>query len=283
MSITEAVRTQGDADAGLQVSGLGFGFAAKSGEVRAILDGVDFSVAPKEFVTVMGQSGCGKTTLMNIVAGFDQPLRGTIELDGRPISGPGPDRGMVFQKAALFPWLTVLENVLFGPRAMGWDQAEAKERARELLEEVGLGGHENYRIYELSGGMQHRVAIARTLVMRPPLLLMDEPFAALDAQTRTEMQTLLLDVCAKHQSTVLFITHDIEEGLLLSDRVIVLGGKPAQIIGTFNVPLARPRPYETVLEPDFIALRAEIRQLLHGTGTSSPNPTETNGNPMEGN
>lgn len=273
MSITHGgavPRLSEDTDAGLQVTGLAFGFRGRSGAIKTVLSGVDFSIAPSEFVTVMGQSGCGKTTLMNIVAGFDEPLHGLITLDGRPISGPGPDRGMVFQTAALFPWLTVLENVLFGPRAMGWDQKAAKDDAMALLEEVGLGGYENYKSFELSGGMQHRVALARTLVMRPPLLLMDEPFAALDAQTRTEMQTLLLDVCAKHKSTVLFVTHDIEEGLLLSDRVIVLGERPARIIGTFTVPLARPRPYEVVLEPDFVALRGRIRQLLHRVPAASP-------------
>jgi ABC-type nitrate/sulfonate/bicarbonate transport system ATPase subunit len=270
MTVEQGVRAV-DATPGtaLSVSDLSFGFPGNDGRDRIVLAGVDFTVAHSEFVTVMGQSGCGKTTLMNIVAGFEGPLSGSIELGGRVVQRPGPDRGMVFQKAALFPWLSVLENVLFGPKAMGWDQEEARTAALSLLEEVGLGGFENYKTYELSGGMQHRVALARTLVMRPPLLLMDEPFAALDAQTRTEMQTLLLDVCAKHRSTVLFVTHDIEEGLLLSDRVIVLGGRPAGIIGVFDIPMERPRAYETVLEPDFIALRARIRHLLHGSRPST--------------
>ena len=175
-----------------------------------VIESVTFTVGNGEFVAIMGPSGCGKSTLLNIIAGFEAPTRGDIEQGGRRITAPSRDRGMVFQKPALYPWLSVIGNVEFGLRATGRGD-NSEERARQMLAEVGLAGFEDHRPYELSGGMQHRVALARTLVNEPGVLLMDEPFAALDAQSRSEMQALLLDIWQRHRPTVLFVTHDIEE------------------------------------------------------------------------
>lgn len=245
----------------LEVKSLAAGFGSEANHTPVLVD-VSLTVRQAEFVCLMGSSGCGKTTLLNHVAGFQSGTSGIVRVAGRHVAGAGPDRGVVFQKPALFHWLSVLDNVMFGPRAMQWNRAAARESAETLLEEVGLSGFEEHKVYEISGGMQHRVALARTLVMHPPVLLMDEPFAALDAQTRTEMQGLLLEVCARHNSTVLFVTHDIEEGLLLSDRVLVLSGRPASVGASYTVPFVRPRTVETVMEPDFVALRKEIRAML---------------------
>jgi NitT/TauT family transport system ATP-binding protein len=168
---------------------------------------------------------------------------------------------MVFQKPQLYPWLNVLDNVLFGPKALGREK-EAQPIARELISEVGLEGFERHRPYELSGGMQHRVALARTLVNQPPLLLMDEPFAALDAQTREEMQALLLDVWQRHRCTVVFVTHDLEESLLLSDRVLIMGHRPGSIQDEVPVEFARPREDSLVLDPEFVDMRGRIRSIF---------------------
>jgi NitT/TauT family transport system ATP-binding protein len=232
-----------------------------------VLDRITFNVAREEFVVVMGPSGCGKSTLLSLIAGFEFPSRGTIRRDGAPVAGPGADRGMVFQKAALYPWLSVVQNVEFGLKARG-QGARARELAMNALREVGLEDFAKHRPYELSGGMQHRAALARTLVNGPEVLLMDEPFAALDAQTRGDMQALLLDVWQRHRSAVVFVTHDIEEGLLLADRAIVLSRAPARIVTVLDVDFPRPRPYETILESDFVALRGEVRSLLQHTRSS---------------
>jgi len=230
------------------------------------LDDVTFQVKQEEFVTVMGPSGCGKSTLLSLAAGFEEPTRGTLSRDGVRIAGPGRDRGMVFQKAALYPWLNVLQNVEFGLKATGRG-SKARERAIDALQEVGLQDFAKHRPYELSGGMQHRAALARTLVNGPDVLLMDEPFAALDAQTRGDMQALLLDVWQRHRSAVLFVTHDIEEGLLLADRAIVMSRAPGRIVTVLDVNFPRPRPYEIILEPEFVALRGEVRSVLQQTRT----------------
>jgi ABC-type nitrate/sulfonate/bicarbonate transport system ATPase subunit len=226
-----------------------------------VIADVTFDVADREFVVVMGPSGCGKSTLLNIVAGFEAPIQGWVERAGKRITGPGRDRGMVFQKPALYPWLNILQNVEFGLRATGRGD-QARDLAVEMLREVGLDGFERHRPYELSGGMQHRAALARTLVNGPAVLLMDEPFAALDAQTRAEMQALLLEVWQRHRSTVLFVTHDIEEGLLLADRAIILSHRPAKIRAIIEVSFPRPRTYETVLDREFVDMRRKVRSLL---------------------
>jgi NitT/TauT family transport system ATP-binding protein len=226
-----------------------------------VLDHVSFDVSRKEFVAVMGPSGCGKSTLLNVLAGFRKPTHGTAEHGDRLIEGPGPERGMVFQAPALYPWMTVLENVLFGPKATGRGHG-ATDRALQLLEEVGLGGFERHRPYELSGGMKHRAALARTLVNEPPVLLMDEPFAALDAQTRVEMQSLLLSMWERHKSTAVFVTHDIEEGLFLADRVVILTHRPGAVREILTVDAPRPRTADLVLTEDFIQLRKYVRSLM---------------------
>lgn len=228
---------------------------------KPILQGVSLDVHAGEFVSIMGPSGCGKSTLLNIVAGFEEPSAGTVTNAGKLVDRPGPDRGFVFQKPALYPWMTVRQNTEFGPRARKVSR-DVRQRAEAMLAEVGLAGYEDYKTYELSGGMQHRVAIARTLVNEPQILLMDEPFAALDAQTRTEMQALVLDIRRRHNSTVLFVTHDIEEGLLLSDRVVILGHRPARVVEIIDVDLERPRTYDTVATPAFIDLRLKARNLI---------------------
>jgi NitT/TauT family transport system ATP-binding protein len=230
----------------------------RRGLVR-VLERVSFEVGEREFVSVMGPSGCGKSTLLNVLAGFQRPTGGLALYRGVPTLEPGPERGFVFQSPALYPWMTVLGNVLFGPKATG-RKAGAKERALELLTEVGLGGFEHHRTYELSGGMQHRVALARTLMNEPDVLLMDEPFAALDSQTRSVMQSLLLSLWERHQSTVVFVTHDIEEALLLADRAVILTQRPASVREIVAITAPRPRRYELVLEPEFI----EMRRYVHG-------------------
>jgi NitT/TauT family transport system ATP-binding protein len=244
----------------LSVKGLHHEFKHKQGTI-SVIESLSFSVDSGEFVAFMGPSGCGKSTLLNIVAGFETPTRGDVEQGGRKITGPSRDRGMVFQKPALYPWLSVVGNVQFGLRATGRGD-NSEERARQILADVGLAGFENHRPYELSGGMQHRAALARTLVNEPEILLMDEPFAALDAQSRSEMQALLLNMWQRHRSTVLFVTHDIEEGLLLADRAIILSHRPARIVAVMGVAFPRPRSYEIVMENDFVAMRREVRSLL---------------------
>jgi NitT/TauT family transport system ATP-binding protein len=244
----------------LRVAGLGHAFDRK-GDGPWVFRDLNLEMGTGEFVAVMGPSGCGKSTLLNIVAGFERPRLGTVEANGQVVRRPGADRGVVFQRPALFPWLSVIDNVMFGPRATGRSSG-ARERANKILAEVGLEGYEEHRPYELSGGMQHRVAIARTLVAEPALLLMDEPFGALDAQTRSEMQALLLEVWQRHRSTVLFVTHDIEEGLLLADRLVVLGRQSDGVAAVVDVNIARPRTYETVLTEEFVELRRHVREVI---------------------
>lgn len=254
----------------LELRDVQHGFSSDRGTVT-VLDGISFGVAPREFVAVMGPSGCGKSTIVDMVAGFARPLGGDVLHDGSPVRRPDWRRGVVFQSPALYPWLSVQSNVLFGPRVRSrMDGAE--ERARALLAEVGLAGFEEYFPYELSGGMRHRVALARTLMNQPELLLMDEPFAALDSQTREIMQALLLEVWQRHRSTVLFVTHDIEEGLLLADRVVVLSQRPARVQAVIDVDIPRPREYSTVLEPRFIELRAQLRGLIHTQASTTHEP-----------
>jgi NitT/TauT family transport system ATP-binding protein len=252
----------------LELRDVRHGYSSRRGTVN-VLDGISFGVARGEFVAVMGPSGCGKSTLVDMVAGFARPLSGEVLHGGAIVRAPDWRRGVVFQSPALYPWLSVKSNVLFGPQVRG-RMAGAPEEADALLTEVGLSGFEEYFPYELSGGMRHRVALARTLMNHPELLLMDEPFAALDSQTRETMQALLLDIWQRHRSTVLFVTHDIEEGLLLADRVVVLSPRPASIVSVIDVDIPRPREYATVLEPRFIELRAHVRRLLHGDAPAAP-------------
>lgn len=220
----------------LEVSGL----THEYGSLR-VLDGISFAAQEGEFIALVGPNGCGKTTLLRLIAGLEKPSGGTITIDGRPVEGPGPDRGFVFQEYALFPWLRVVENVEFGLKMRGVAVAERRQIAHRFLNRMGLMGFEDYRPDQLSGGMKQRVAIARALANDPQLLLMDEPFAALDCQTRNEMQDELQEVWQQDHKTVLFVTHNLEEAAVLADRVIVLSPRPTRIAEILKVDLSRPR------------------------------------------
>jgi len=222
------------------------------------LTGVDLSIAEGEFVALLGPSGCGKSTLLNIVAGFEQPSGGSVRIGGEAAGAPGPDRAVVFQEPALFPWLTVWDNVTFSPRIQRRRRDAYAEEARRFIELVGLNGFERHYPDQLSGGMKQRVGIARCLLMQPRLFLMDEPFGALDAQTRLAMQELLLQVWDTLKRTVIFITHDIDEAILLADTVYVMTARPGRIKARHSVPLPRPRDAEMLTDTAFNTLRREI-------------------------
>jgi NitT/TauT family transport system ATP-binding protein len=219
-------------------------------EVRA-LDGISLTIDEGEFVALLGPSGCGKSTLLNLLAGFEST-------NGKTVTRPGPDRGVVFQEAALFPWLNVWQNVVFGPQVQGVARAEYESKARKLLKLVGLEAFADALPVQLSGGMRQRVGIARVLAMSPRALLMDEPFGALDAQTRLSMQQLLLDVWQSLGTTVLFVTHDIDEAILLSDRICVMSARPGRIMRTIPIALSRPRSLSSLTSPEFVAYKAAI-------------------------
>ncbi|WP_157250395.1 ABC transporter ATP-binding protein [Nonomuraea typhae] len=228
----------------IEIRGLNKSFVGQDGgRVRALRE-VDLDVAENEFLTVLGPSGCGKTTLLKIVAGLVPADSGEVRVDGVPVLGPGPDRSMVFQNFALLPWATVLDNVAFGLEMRGVGRAEREERARALIAMVGLAGFETKRPAELSGGMQQRVGIARALAVQPRVLLMDEPFGAVDEQTRRLLQEELLSIWEESRLTVVFITHSMEEAALLGDRVVLMSARPGQIAEIVPVPLKRPRSGE---------------------------------------
>ena len=237
-------------------------FERDTGELIPAVDRVSFQVRQGEFICLLGPSGCGKSTLLNAVAGFETPYAGEVLVAGRPVTGPGPDRGVVFQQPRLFPWKSVRANVAHGPRMAGKSRAEARAIADELLEMVGLARFATALPDTLSGGMQQRVAIARAMANRPDILLMDEPFGALDAQTRAVMQESLLKLWAQVGATILFVTHDIDEAVLLADRVLVMSAGPGQIIRDVAVDLERPRTIETTLAAPFQALRKECLDLI---------------------
>jgi len=233
------------------------------GERRVLaLEDIGLRIAERELVAILGPSGCGKSTLLNMVAGFDRPTRGAVKVDGEEIIAPSPRRGVVFQEPALFPWFSVTENVVFGPKTQGQPAADYRPRAAQIIEQVGLRGFEASYPAELSGGMRQRVGIARVLIMQPQVLLMDEPFGSLDAQTRMSMQELLLRLWERHHQTVLFITHDIEEALLLADRVCVMTARPGRIKKSIDVGILRPRAIEVTTSPEFNALRREVLALI---------------------
>ncbi len=233
----------------------------RGGEVVAV-DGLSLTVQDKEFVCIVGPSGCGKSTLLRVIAGLSRPQAGEVTLDGERVTAPGADRGMVFQSYTLFPWLTVQGNVEFGPRLSGRPSEEYVQVARRYIDLVGLAGFEHAYPKELSGGMQQRAAIARALANDPEILLMDEPFGALDAQTRSLMQELLLRVWEQTHKTVLFVTHDIEEAILLADRIYVMTARPGRIKHEVRVPLPRPRTVAVLDSDGFIRLRREVYQSI---------------------
>ncbi len=226
------------------------------------LGGVSLKIMDGEFVSVVGPSGCGKTTFLSVVDGLIAATSGRIIVDGQVVTKPGPDRAVVFQDPSLLPWRTVLGNVVYGLECLGVNAREAEQRARRFVEMVGLDGFEHHYPYELSGGMQQRVNLARALVMDPKILLMDEPFAALDAQTREVMQEELLQIWSRAGKTVLFITHQIDEAIYLSDRVVVFSGRPGTVKDIITVDIERPRKLRIKREPRFHAIEDAIWGLI---------------------
>ncbi|HEY8517332.1 MAG TPA: ABC transporter ATP-binding protein [Candidatus Binatia bacterium] len=257
-------------DVKLEIRGIEKVFATKNKTTQALAP-TSFTVDDGEFVSLVGPSGCGKSTLLYIIAGLEDASAGSILLDGREVCEPGPDRGMVFQNYTLFPWLTVLENTRFAStlkvnHALDGSVAEVMariERVYALLDLMGLGDFHNAYPRELSGGMKQRVAIARALANDPSVLLMDEPFGALDAQTREEMQELLLLVRLHWRKTIVFVTHDVDEAIFLSDRIIVMSPRPGRVRAQLRVDLPQPRTVEQRLDPEFMRLKREIVALLH--------------------
>jgi len=234
-------------------------FPARQGNAPTrALEPTDLSVGNNDFVTILGPSGCGKSTLLRIIAGLDRPSSGRVILDGEEITGPGADRGMVFQSYTLFPWLTVRDNIAYGLRERGVSQAERDRIANGFIDRVGLSGFENHWPKQLSGGMQQRTAIARALANDPKILLLDEPFGALDNQTRALMQEMLLGIWEREQKTVLFVTHDIEEAIFLGGRVVVMSARPGRIKAEIVVDLPHPRSYRIKTTPEFVSLKERL-------------------------
>jgi NitT/TauT family transport system ATP-binding protein len=236
--------------------------AVRGGKPTRALEPIDLRVGDNDFVTILGPSGCGKSTMLRMVAGLDTATTGRVLLDGRPIAGPGPDRGMVFQSYTLFPWLTVADNIAFGLREKGMASAERSRIVTEWLERVGLTGFAQHYPKQLSGGMQQRTAIARALANDPAILLLDEPFGALDNQTRALMQELLLGIWERDQKTVLFVTHDIEEAIFLASRVLVMTARPGRIKAEVTIDLPHPRHYTIKTSPEFSSLKARLTEEI---------------------
>ena len=237
------------------------------GEEHVVFDQVSLDIHRREFVSIIGPSGCGKSTFIRIVAGLEEASGGDMLLDGKAIHGPGPDRGMVFQGYTLFPWRTVKQNVMFGLEMRGKDSSTADAEARQWLDMVGLSRVENSYPHELSGGMKQRVAIARALANEPRILIMDEPFGALDAQTRCKMQSYLLQIWRKVDVTILFITHDLDEACYLSDRIMVLGVNPGGVREIIENPVPRPRSTDQFLTSEFLAVKHRLDELIHGSAS----------------
>lgn len=246
----------------LEVKRLGKTYQSDHAEVVALRD-VNFTIHRRELVCVIGPSGCGKSTLIRMLAGLEPHTSGEVLLNGKPVDGPGSDRGMVFQGYTLFPWLTVKKNVMFGPEMNNHGSPEAERNALLWLDLVGLSKFANAYPHQLSGGMKQRVAIARALVNQPRILLMDEPFGALDAQTRTKMQTHLLDIWKNVDITILFITHDLDEAIFLADRILVLKAHPGEVQELIEVPVPRPRQPGQSASDEFLATRARLEELIH--------------------
>jgi NitT/TauT family transport system ATP-binding protein len=252
----------------MSVEALGRDFDANGARTTALAR-VSFEVRKREFISVIGPSGCGKSTLIRILAGLDYPTSGAVRLDGRVVQGPGADRGMVFQSYTLFPWLSVKKNVMFGLKMKGIANGKAEQLATEWLGVVGLSDAADKYPGQLSGGMKQRVALARALANEPRILLLDEPFGALDAQTRCSMQAHLLRIWEAVDVTVLFITHDLEEAVYLSDRIVVLGANPGRILEIIDVPVARPRSPAQFLSRYFLATKKRLEELIHGPAVLS--------------
>lgn len=237
-------------------------YQPRTGGRLLALENINLHVEDGEFVTIVGPSGCGKTTFINLCDGLLKPTAGRIDIDGVPVTGPGTDRGMVFQDSCLMPWRTVFKNVIFGLECQGLDNSEGTARANEFIKLVGLGGFEEHFPHELSGGMQQRCNLARALTVDPKILIMDEPFAALDAQTREIMQSELLRIWRESQKTVLFITHQINEAIYLADRVIVFAARPGRVKATIKIDIPRPRDLSVKRDPRFLKYEDEVWNLI---------------------
>jgi NitT/TauT family transport system ATP-binding protein len=234
------------------------------------LDRISLDIADNEFVTAVGPSGCGKSTLMNILAGLEEPSAGEALVDGRPVDGPGPERGVIFQQYALFPWLTVRQNVEFGLRTAGVGKAERRERAEYFIKMVGLEQFADALPKMLSGGMKQRCAIARAYAVNPSILLMDEPFGALDALTRVKLQEQLLATWSREKRTVVFITHDVDEAVFLANRVVVMAARPGRVFDVIDVDLPYPRTEDVRLSPEFGELRNRVWHSVYHQETEEP-------------
>jgi NitT/TauT family transport system ATP-binding protein len=245
----------------VRIAGVSILFGRGEGAHLAV-DDTSLEIEPGEFVCLLGPSGCGKSTLLNCVAGYERPTVGEVTVDAKAVAGPGPERGMVFQQYSLFPWKTVLGNVMFGPRQSGKSLVESEQIARSFLAMVGLSAFAKSYPVTLSGGMKQRVGIARALANYPKVLLMDEPFGALDAQTRAMMQESLLRIWEQFGITVLFVTHDVDEAVFLADRVVVMSASPGRIIADLAVPLARPREPEMLTGDGFNAVKKRCLELI---------------------
>lgn len=237
-------------------------YASSRGDVVS-LDNVSLDIEEGEFITLVGPSGCGKSTMLNLIAGLLHPTSGRVEVAGKVVTEPGPDRGVIFQQYALFPWLTARQNVEFGLRLKGLNKAERAEKSQHYLELVGLGDFGNALPKELSGGMKQRAAIARAYAVNPSVLLMDEPFGALDALTRVQMQDELLQTWQKERRTIVFITHDVDEAVYLASRVVVMSPRPGRISEIIDVPLPYPRNEELRLSPEFADIRSRVWRGVH--------------------
>ena len=245
----------------VEVSDLSVTFRSKD-TVHEVLKSVGFQVRPGEFVCLLGPSGCGKSTLLNAIAGFVSPSQGAVSVDGNRVTRPGADRGFVFQQYSLLPWKTTFQNVEMGLKYRHMPKGERKELVDRYLNRVGLYKHRNSYPHQLSGGMQQRASIIRALVNSPAVLLMDEPFAALDAQTRHMMQELLLDIWEEYKTTIVFVTHDIEEAVFLGDRILVMGVNPGRIKEQIDIPLKRPRHIDDMLTPEFARLNRQVFEII---------------------
>lgn len=232
----------------------------KGEQVTTAVQETNLVVEPGQFVCILGPSGCGKSTLLNSVAGYTYPTTGSVKVDGEPVTGPGPDRGMVFQQYSLLPWKTTFENIALGPKLT--NDLEATKTTEFFLDMVGLANYRNHYPNELSGGMQQRVGIARALATYPSVLLMDEPFGALDAQTRLVMQESLLDVWSEFGTTVLFVTHDVDESVFLADKIVVMSASPGKVVAEFDNPLPRPRNQSMATRSDYIELKQKCLEVI---------------------
>jgi NitT/TauT family transport system ATP-binding protein len=268
-----SVTAPAQAAAMIEISGVSQVFQTSGRQSHLALSNISLTIQDGAFVSILGPSGCGKSTLLYIVGGFVSPSQGTAKVKGKAITGPGPDRGPVFQEFALFPWKSVLGNVMYGPRQQGVSSAEAEAQSRQLIDMVGLKGFEHFYPKELSGGMKQRVALARTLAYHPAVLLMDEPFGALDAHTRTRLQNDLLNIWERDRKTVLFVTHSVEEAVFLSDKVVVMTRSPGRIKRIIDIDLPRPRRRaELLLDPHYQKYVVDIEGMIDDTSEDELHP-----------